>query len=67
MNTAEWGWPRWRHRTASTQRETSLKRYRRDWKINLIEAENPNWDDLFPQLFVETGPLANLQPREEPM
>jgi putative endonuclease len=28
------------------QRETSLKRYRRDWKINLIEAENPNWDDL---------------------
>ena len=49
------------------QRETSLKRYRRQWKINLIEQDNPNWDDLFPQLFVEEGPLAHLQPRETPM
>ena len=49
------------------QRETSLKRYRREWKINLIERDNPNWDDLFPQLFVEDGPLAHLQPRERPM
>jgi putative endonuclease len=28
------------------QREKSLKKYRRDWKINLIERENPNWEDL---------------------
>jgi len=49
------------------QRETSLKRYRREWKINLIEDANPNWDDLFPSLFVEAGPLAHLQPRETPM
>ena len=27
-------------------REKQLKRYRRDWKINLIERENPHWDDL---------------------
>lgn len=32
------------------QREKSLKRYRRDWKINLIERENPHWVDIFPQL-----------------
>jgi putative endonuclease len=32
------------------QREKSLKKYKRDWKINLIERENPNWDDLLPQL-----------------
>jgi putative endonuclease len=32
------------------QREKSLKRYPREWKINLIEREYPNWDDLFPAL-----------------
>ena len=33
------------------QRERSMKKYRRDWKINLLERDNPNWDDLYPQLF----------------
>jgi len=28
------------------QRETSLKRWKRDWKLALIEKVNPNWDDL---------------------
>ena len=46
------------------QREKSLKKYKREWKINLIEADNPKWDDLFTQFFVEDGPLAHLQPRE---
>jgi putative endonuclease len=32
------------------QRETSMKRYKRDWKINLIERENPKWLDLYPSL-----------------
>jgi len=27
-------------------REHSLKRWRRAWKIKLIESINPNWDDL---------------------
>ncbi len=27
-------------------REKQLKRYRRDWKRNLIERENPVWNDL---------------------
>ena len=49
------------------QRETSLKRYKREWKINLIEAENPNWEDLYPQFFIEDGPLAHLQRREPSM
>jgi putative endonuclease len=31
-------------------REKSLKRYKRDWKINLIERENPTWADLYPGL-----------------
>jgi len=28
------------------QRETSLKRWKREWKLALIEKINPNWDDL---------------------
>jgi len=48
-------------------REKRLKKYKREWKINLIERDNPDWDDLFPQFFIEEGPLAHLQPRETPM
>ncbi len=32
------------------QREKSLKKYKRDWKLNLIERDNPGWDDLYLQL-----------------
>jgi putative endonuclease len=31
-------------------REKQLKRWHRQWKINLIESENPNWADLAPAL-----------------
>jgi putative endonuclease len=27
--------------------EKRLKRWRRDWKIALVEKNNPDWDDLF--------------------
>jgi putative endonuclease len=29
-------------------REKELKKWRRDWKIRLIEEENPGWTDLYP-------------------
>jgi putative endonuclease len=29
------------------QREKRLKMWKRAWKINLIEATNPDWKDLF--------------------
>ena len=32
------------------QREKSLKRYKRDWKLNLIEQFNPSWRDLFDEI-----------------
>jgi putative endonuclease len=41
------------------QREKSLKKYRREWKINLIERENPNWDDLYDSLFACLPPLPS--------
>jgi putative endonuclease len=49
------------------QREKSLKKYKREWKVNLIERANPQWADLFPQFFVEEGPLSHLQPPEPHM
>jgi len=33
------------------QREKSLKKYKREWKANLIEQENPDWADLYASLF----------------
>ena len=32
---------------AAIQRERSLKLWPREWKINLIERDNPHWQDLF--------------------
>jgi putative endonuclease len=31
-------------------RESVLKRWRRDWKFELIEAQNPEWRDLTPDI-----------------
>jgi putative endonuclease len=28
-------------------REKKLKRWNKDWKVELIEKMNPNWDDLY--------------------
>lgn len=32
------------------QRETSIKRWSRRWKTDLIERENPRWKDLFEEM-----------------
>jgi putative endonuclease len=32
--------------TAAITREKQLKKWRRDWKIALIEEQNPDWRDL---------------------
>jgi putative endonuclease len=40
------------HATAGSAilREKQLKRWKRSWKVRLIEETNPNWDDLTLQL-----------------
>ncbi len=30
--------------------EKQLKRWRREWKVRLIEGQNPDWDDLYPAM-----------------
>ena len=32
---------------AAITREKLIKRWHRDWKMNLIQAGNPAWDDLY--------------------
>ena len=34
--------------TSAITREKGIKKWRRDWKIRLIEAQNPGWVDLYP-------------------
>ena len=31
-------------------REKELKKWRRDWKIRLIEENNPDWSDPYPSI-----------------
>ena len=35
---------------AAIQRERTMKHWPRAWKVNLIVAQNPSWDDLYETL-----------------
>ncbi len=37
---------------SAIEREKRLKKWNRAWKIALIEAANPNWEDLYETLAV---------------
>ena len=37
--------------TNAIRTEKTMKRWIRDWKVNLIERENPHWDDLYGEIF----------------
>lgn len=50
--------------TAAIRREKRLKKWNRDWKLALIERENPGWLDLAADWFPETDP--DWTPPEEP-
>ena len=32
---------------AAITREKLIKKWRRDWKVNLVQTENPEWLDLY--------------------
>jgi putative endonuclease len=42
------------------EREYELKKWKRDWKVELIERDNPDWHDLFPGL---TGAVLLKPPK----
>ena len=35
--------------------EKRIKRWRRAWKVELIERQNPQWLDLYPRLYGEAS------------
>jgi putative endonuclease len=35
---------------SAIEREKQIKEWKRDWKISLIESDNPRWIDLFPDI-----------------
>ena len=41
--------------TSAIEREKQLKQWHRDWKINLIQKNNPEWEDLYTKLDPETS------------
>jgi putative endonuclease len=45
------------HETAAgaVKREWLMKRWRRDWKIELVEKSNPTWRDLYPDALQTLG------------
>jgi predicted GIY-YIG superfamily endonuclease len=45
--------------------EKRLKRWRKQWKFELIEEMNSGWEDLLPELMGHDiiGPLSRLQGR----
>lgn len=36
--------------TEAIKREKNLKAWKRAWKLELIEKENPNWEDLYSKI-----------------
>ena len=36
--------------TNAIEREKEIEKWRRAWKIDLIEKENPEWKDLYPDI-----------------
>ena len=39
----------------AARHERAMKRWRRDWKIELIERTNPTWRDLFADVLRDQG------------
>jgi putative endonuclease len=42
--------------TDAIAREKRMKKWRRAWKLQLIERENPSWRDLYDEYMPQSGP-----------
>jgi putative endonuclease len=45
-------------------REKDIKKYRRKWKLDLIEAFNPQWTDLYETCYEFDNPSDAIRARE---
>lgn len=48
------------HESAAYKREQSIKRWRREWKLALIEKANPQWRDLYDEVTSNLLPVTFL-------
>ncbi|MGH1557041.1 GIY-YIG nuclease family protein [Caulobacter segnis] len=53
------------HIDSAIDREKLIKRWRRTWKFELVEARNPDWIDLWPALVGEADFLVRATRRSE--
>jgi putative endonuclease len=51
---------------AAITREKQLKKWNRDWKVRLIEEDNPVWDDLAVGLGFDARPSVSFPRRDFP-
>ena len=51
---------------AAILQEKRIKRWRRDWKIKLVEEANPDWSDLWPSLSPWAARQSLIDPRSSP-
>ena len=51
---------------SAIRREKSIKRWQRQWKIQLIERENPTWRDLAEDLGFESLVKKKVDPGSRP-
>jgi putative endonuclease len=49
---------------AALNREKQLKRWKRAWKLKLIEQVNPEWKDLYPDIMGEEKETGFLPAQE---
>lgn len=49
--------------TNAIEREKDIKKWRRNWKIRLIEEVNPQWDDFYDALLAESLGMDSGLPR----
>jgi putative endonuclease len=35
---------------SAIRREKTMKEWKRQWKLELVEKDNPEWEDLYPEL-----------------
>ena len=50
---------------AAIEREKEIKKYRRGWKVELIEGFNPDWADLFEACYERDNPGDAIRSRGE--
>jgi putative endonuclease len=49
-------------RDEAFRRERAMKKWRRGWKLELIERFNPEWRDLYPDLFDNAEVVMQYDP-----